>query len=166
MKRTSEVFALPAEEETQKRKGTFEIREQVHDWVICNSQSEFVYGRTKQNQDVQYFYSQTKESMAKSFARHHNMVDGQAVFTISGESDPNEPSLTTFSKHWPDHCKKAKWYDCVCLKCHEMNMALEDLLELTKAAHKGQHAYLQLAAGIAGKVCQDTDCFWNKPGFY
>jgi len=119
-----------------------------------------VYGRMKKEQDVRYFYKGTKRSFAEGFARHHHMVNNKPVFNPGGTSDKSTPAETTFKQHWPKEVEKAKWWECVCLKCEVVDLALRDLLDLIKAAHKGSD-YQKHVHGVAGQ-CQDTKCYWYK----
>ena len=162
MKRSRISIYKPQEEAPKKpkRSDAFQLSDSVRDWVLSHCRTEYVYGRTKKEQDVRYFYKGTKRSFAEGFARHHAMENNKPIFNPSGTSDSSTPAETTFKKHWPKDVERAKWWECVCLKCEVVDLALQDLLDLIKAAHKGSD-YQKHVHGVVGQ-CQNTECYWYK----
>ena len=120
MKRSRISIYKPQEEAPKKpkRSDAFQLSDSVRDWVLSHCRTEYVYGRTKKEQDVRYFYKGTKRSFAEGFARrHHDMKTNTPVFNSSGTAGSSTPSETTFKKHWPKEIEMIKWWECVCLEC-------------------------------------------------
>ena len=115
MKRSRISIYKPQEEAPKKpkRSDAFQLSDSVRDWVLSHCRTEYVYGRTKKEQDVRYFYKGTKRSFAEGFARHHAMENNKPIFNPSGTSDSSTPAETTFKKHWPKDVERAKWWECV-----------------------------------------------------